>query len=217
MEKEGIISKLKECGLVAVIRAQNAVEALRIADACIKGGVAGIELTYTVPGASSIIEQLAKEYKGSSDFFIGAGTVLDPETARIAILSGAEYIVSPCFNEETVRLCNRYRVLVMPGAMSIREVVTSMEAGADIVKIFPGELFGPNIIKAINGPLLQAQLMPTGGVNMDNVREWIKAGAVAVGVGSSLTAGAKTGNYAQITEMAKGFIYQIKEARLAQK
>ncbi len=213
MQKEQIISKLKECGLVAVVRAKNTEDALKIADACIKGGVAGIELTYTVPGVTDIIKRLAEEYKDSSEFIIGAGTVLDSETARMAILAGAQYVVGPAYDIDTIRLCNRYRVPVMPGAMSIREVILDLEAGVDIIKIFPGELFGPQIIKSIHGPLPQAQLMPTGGVSIENVGEWIKAGAVAVGAGSSLTGSAKNGDYAKITETARIFIERIKEAR----
>ncbi|HHW48284.1 MAG TPA: bifunctional 2-keto-4-hydroxyglutarate aldolase/2-keto-3-deoxy-6-phosphogluconate aldolase [Clostridiaceae bacterium] len=211
--KEKIVSRIKESGLVAVIRADNSEQAAKITDACIEGGVAAIEITFTVPGAHKVIEDLARKYT-SGEIIIGAGTVLDPETARIAILSGAQYVVSPCLNIDTVKLCNRYQVACMPGAMTIKEVVECMEAGADIVKIFPGELFGPKIIKSIKGPIPQAQLMPTGGVNVDNVAEWIKAGAVAVGAGSSLTAGAKKGDYASITTLAKQFIEKIKEARM---
>lgn len=214
MKKEQVLSKLRQCGLVAVVRARDAEDALRIAEACIEGGCAGIELTYTTPGINAIIEKMAAEYEGS-DFIIGAGTVMDPETARMAILSGAQYVVSPYFNADTVRMCNRYRVACMPGAMSIAEVVSGMEAGADIIKVFPGELFGPKILKAIHGPIPQAELMPTGGVTVENAGEWIKAGAVAVGAGGSLTAGAKTGNYALITETSRRFIEQIKAAREA--
>ena len=133
--------------------------------------------------------------------------------ARAAILAGAQYVVSPYFNAETQRLCNRYRVACMPGAMSIAEVVAAMEAGADLIKIFPGELFGPKILKAIHGPIPQAELMPTGGVSLDNVEAWIQAGAVAVGAGGSLTGGAKTGHYEQITETAKRFVEKIQAAR----
>ena len=175
--------------------------------------MAGIELTYTVPGVTNIIRTVAEEYKGNPNFVIGAGTVLDSETARDAILAGAQYVVSPCFNAEMVKLCNRYRIAVMPGAMTVKEAVEVMESGADIIKIFPGELYGPKIIKAIMGPLPQARMMPTGGVSVDNVGEWIKAGAVAVGAGSSLTGGAKTGDYALITETAKRFIEAIQNAR----
>lgn len=211
MDKEKVIQKLTEAGLVAVVRANNAEEAIKISDACLKGGCPSIELTFTVPGADKVIAELAERYKG--EMLLGAGTVLDPETARIAILAGANYIVSPGFNLETAKLCNRYRVPYMPGCMTITEVITAMEAGADIIKIFPADLFGPTIIKDIKGPLPQAKLMPTGGVDVSNVDQWIKAGAVAVGAGSSLTAGAKTGDYDKITETAKQFIAKIKEAR----
>lgn len=214
MKKEEVLARLRRCGLVAVVRARDAEDALRIAEACIQGGCAGIELTYTTPGVSAIIERMAREYAGSG-FVVGAGTVMDPETARMAILAGAQYVVSPYFNADTVRLCNRYRVACMPGAMSIAEVVSGMEAGADIIKVFPGELFGPKILKSIHGPIPQAELMPTGGVSVDNVGEWIKAGAVAVGAGGSLTAGAKTGDYQTITETARRFIEEIQAARAA--
>ena len=212
LKKEEVISRIKKTGLVAVVRAENSEQAIKITEACINGGVAAIEITFTVPGAEVIIEELVTKY-GTEKIVIGAGTVLDPETARIAILAGAQYIVSPCLNIETVKLCNRYQVACMPGAMTIKEVVECMEAGADIVKIFPGELFGPAIIKAIKGPIPYAQLMPTGGVSSENVSEWIKAGAVAVGAGGSLTAGAKTGDYDLITSTAKKFVEKIIEAR----
>jgi 2-dehydro-3-deoxyphosphogluconate aldolase/(4S)-4-hydroxy-2-oxoglutarate aldolase len=212
VSKQEVVSKIKEGGLVAVVRAESSEQAFKITEACIAGGVAAIEITFTVPGADDVIKDLAKKYK-SGEIIIGAGTVLDPETARAAILAGAQYIVSPCLNAETVRLCNRYQVACMPGAMSVKEVVECMEAGADIVKIFPGELFGPAIIKAIKGPLPQATMMPTGGVGLDNVGEWIKAGAVAVGVGGKLTGGAKTGDYESITTIAKQFIEKIRAAR----
>jgi len=212
MKKEQVISRICEVGLVAVVRAENEDKALRITEACLEGGVPAIEITFTVPGAHKVIEKLASRFT-EDQIILGAGTVLDPETARIAILSGAQYVVSPSLNIETVKLCNRYRVACMPGAMTIREVIECLEAGADIIKIFPGELFGPNIIKAIKGPIPQAELMPTGGVSVDNAAEWIKAGAVALGAGSSLTAGAKTGDYSKITETARLFIQKIKEAR----
>ena len=212
IDKETIISRIRDCGIVAVVRAESSDQARRISDACLEGGVAAVEITFTVPGAHKVIEQLAATYS-SGEMILGAGTVMDPETARIAILSGAQYVVNPYLNIDTVKLCNRYRIPVMPGAMTIKEVVEGMEAGADIIKIFPGELFGPRIIKAIKGPLPQAQLMPTGGVDLDNVQEWIKAGAAAVGAGSSLTSGAKTGDYASITRKAKEFVAKIKETR----
>ncbi|MBR0143784.1 MAG: bifunctional 2-keto-4-hydroxyglutarate aldolase/2-keto-3-deoxy-6-phosphogluconate aldolase, partial [Clostridia bacterium] len=176
------------------------------------GGVVAVELTFTVPFAHEIIETLAKRYQ-SGEVIIGAGTVLDPETARIAMLSGAQYIVSPHLNLDTMKLCNRYRVPVMPGIVTPREALEALEAGADILKVFPGELFGPKAIKALKGPIPQGRYMPTGGVSVDNVAEWIKAGAVAVGAGSSLTAGAKTGEYEKITATAKIFLENIRAAR----
>lgn len=210
--KEQVISKIKEAGLVAVVRADSEDQAIRITEACIEGGVAGIELTFTVPFAHNTIETLAKRYT-KGEIILGAGTVLDPASARIAILSGAEYVVCPCVDLETIKLCNRYRIPVMPGCVTPTEVTTALEAGADIVKLFPADLFGPSAIKAIKGPLPQAQIMPTGGVDVNNVAQWIKAGAVAVGAGSSLLGGAKTGDYAAITRLGKEFIAKIKEAR----
>lgn len=212
MGKQQVLERVCKSGLVAVVRAENGDQAKRIAEACLAGGMQAIEMTYTVPGAHHIMEELAKAYP-PEELIIGAGTVLDPETARISILSGAQYVVSPCLNAETVRLCNRYQVPVMAGAMTIKEIVECMEAGADVIKLFPGELFGPAMVKAVKGPLPQAQIMPTGGVNVGNVQEWIKAGCVAVGAGSSLTAGAKTGDYAAITETARKFLEEIAKAR----
>lgn len=214
MDKEQILTKIQDAGIVAVVRASSTEEAMRITDACIEGGVAAIELTFTVPHADKVIEDLAKKYT-PEEIILGAGTVIDAETARIAMLSGAQYIVSPCFNAELVKMCNRYRMAVMPGVMSVTEAVQAMEAGADILKIFPAELFGPKIIKAIKGPIPYAKMMPTGGVNADNVGEWIRAGAVAVGAGGALTGGAKDGDYGKITETAKKFVENIKAARAA--
>ncbi len=212
MKKEQVLSKIKEAGIVAVVRAESSDQAKRIADACIEGGVAAIELTFTVPRAHRVIEELAATYT-KGEIILGAGTVLDPETARIAILSGAEYIVSPCLNPDMVRLCNRYRIACMPGIMTIRDAVEALELGVDILKLFPGEAFGPKMIKAIAGPLPQASIMPTGGVDVNNVGEWIKAGAVAVGAGGALTAGAKKGDYESITKLGREFVTNIKAAR----
>jgi 2-dehydro-3-deoxyphosphogluconate aldolase / (4S)-4-hydroxy-2-oxoglutarate aldolase len=206
-----VLGKIVASGLVAVIRAESHDQAERIAEACAAGGVAAVEITYTVPGATSVIEHLAKKF--SQHILLGAGTVLDPETARIAILAGAQFVVSPSLNPETARLCNRYQIPYMPGVGTIREVIEAMECGADIVKVFPGEILGPAFVKAVKGPLPQASLMPTGGVTLENVSEWIKAGSVAVGVGSNLSAGAKTGDFATITNLARQFVEKTKEAR----
>ena len=163
MDKEQILTKIQDCGIVAVVRAESADQASRIADACIEGGVAAIELTFTVPHADKVIEELAKRYT-PEQMILGAGTVMDAPTARIAMLSGANFVVSPYFDPETVKMCNRYRVAVMPGIMTVKEAVAAMEAGADILKVFPGDVFGPKIIKAIRGPIPYAKMMPTGGV-----------------------------------------------------
>ena len=192
MGKTEIIKKITDCGVVAVVRAESEEQAKKIAAACIEAGIVGIEITFTVPEAQKIIESLSKEYS-EGQIIIGAGTVLDKETARAAILAGSKYVVSPCLDVETVRLCNTYDIACIPGAMTVKDAVDGMRAGADIIKIFPGELFGPKIIKAFKGPLPQMKMIPTGGVSVDNISEWIKAGASAVGAGSSLTAGAKKG------------------------
>ena len=212
MEKSKVLSALEECGVIAVIRAENDEKAQKIIDACVQGGIRGIEVTYTVPGATQIISNLAKKY-ANTQVIIGAGTVLDGETARQAILAGANFVVSPYLNTDMVKTCNRYQVAVMAGAMTVKEAAECMEAGADIVKIFPGNLFGPKVIKSFLGPLPQLKMMPTGGVNKDNCAEWIKAGACAVGAGSDLTAGAKTGEYESITRIAKEMIAAVKAAR----
>ena len=212
MSKIENLKRIEETGVIAVVRAENEEQAMKITDAVKNGGVEAIEITMTVPGAINVIKQLTNEYS-RDEILIGAGSVLDAETARSCILAGAEYIVSPSLDEETIAMCNRYQKVVMPGAMSVTEVVKGMKYGADVVKIFPASLFGPKIIGAVKGPLPQAPLLPTGGVSLDNVKDWIKAGSLAVGVGSSLSKGAKTGDYEQVTETAKEFIRLIKEAR----
>jgi 2-dehydro-3-deoxyphosphogluconate aldolase/(4S)-4-hydroxy-2-oxoglutarate aldolase len=212
MEKSEVLKRLADCGVVAVVRADSEEMAVHIAEACIKAGIVGIEITFTVPGADRIIRALTEKYS-PEEMLVGAGTVLDSETARIAILAGANYVVSPYLDVPTVKTCLRYQVACMPGAMTVKEAAECMEAGADIIKIFPGNLFGPKIIKSIKGPLPQAKMMPTGGVNADNAGEWIRAGAVAVGAGSDLTAGAKTGDYDAVTAIGKKMVAAVAEAR----
>lgn len=202
--KEQVLQAIEDSGMVAVVRGETSEQAMEIVEKCIAGGIQAVELTFTVPFAHRVIEDLARKYGGQ--IILGAGTVLDSETARIAILSGAEFVVSPHFNAEVVKLCNRYRKAVMQGILTVSEAVTAMEAGTDVLKLFPGELFGPAFIKAIKGPLPYARVMPTGGVNVDNVADWIKAGAVAVGAGSSLMKGDVKAN-------AAAFVKNIREAR----
>ncbi|MTI94329.1 MAG: bifunctional 4-hydroxy-2-oxoglutarate aldolase/2-dehydro-3-deoxy-phosphogluconate aldolase [Firmicutes bacterium] len=212
MQRLETIRKIVEDGVVAVIRAESKEQGAKLVDAVKAGGIRALEVTMTVPGAVEIIRELSERYAGE-DVLLGAGTVLDPETARACILAGAKYIVSPSLNPETIKLCNRYRVLVMPGVMTVKEAVEAMELGAEILKVFPGSAFGPGIIKALKGPLPQINLMPTGGVSLDNVRQWIEAGAVAVGTGGELTKGAKSGNYQLVTDTAAHFMGQVKRAR----
>jgi len=213
MDKLDVIRKLKDEGIVAVVRAESKEQGEKLIDAIVKGGINFIEITMTVPGAVDIIKEICEKYKENPNIVIGAGTVLDSETARMVILAGAKYVVSPSFDLDTVKLCNRYRIPVMPGIMTVREAVMALEAGVDILKVFPGNAFGPSIISSLKGPLPQAQFMPTGGVDIDNIDKWIKSGAVAVGTGGSLTAGAKKGDYDLVTNTAKAFVDAVKKAR----
>jgi len=203
MEKYETLSEIEKVGIIAVVRANSSNEAKKIALACMDGGINSVEITFTVPGAYKVIESLTKDFGGN--LLVGAGTVLDSETARLAILMGAKYIVSPAFDDATARLCNRYKIPYIAGCMTVK----AMEAGTDIIKVFPGNTVRPSFISAIRGPFPQALLMPTGGVNLDNVEEWIKNGCIAVGVGGSLTKGSKE----DITKTAKEFVKRIKEAR----
>ncbi|RGZ00669.1 bifunctional 2-keto-4-hydroxyglutarate aldolase/2-keto-3-deoxy-6-phosphogluconate aldolase [Clostridium sp. AM58-1XD] len=213
MKKEQVIAKMKEEGLVAVVRAESKEKGERVIDAIVEGGIHFIEITMTVPKAMEIIEAMVDKYSSRPEIVIGAGTVLDGETARMAILAGASYIVGPGFNLDMVKTCNRYRIPVIPGVMTPTEAVTAMEAGCDILKIFPGNVLGPGAISSFRGPLPQGEFMPTGGVDVDNVEKWMKAGACAVGTGSSLTKGAKTGDYAAVTAKAREFVEVVKKAR----
>lgn len=210
MDKLQVLSKLKEEKLVAVVRAESKEQGEKIIDAIVKGGINFIEITMTVPGAIDVIKELSNKYKDNKDIVIGAGTVLDAETARMAILAGAKYIVSPSLSIDTIKMCNRYRVAVMPGVMTVKETIEALEMGVDILKIFPGNAFGPDIIKAFRGPLPQANFMPTGGVSIDNVDKWLAAGAIALGTGSNLTAGAKTGDYDLVTKTAAEFVAAVR-------
>jgi len=207
LRKYEVMQRIENVGVVAVVRAENSQQAKKIALACMEGGIDSIEITFTVPGAEKVIEDLTKEF--GDTLLVGAGTVLDSETARIAILAGAKYIVSPAFDLETAKLCNRYQVPYMPGCMTLKEMITAMEAGADVIKVFPGSVFGPDFIKAIKGPLPQAVLMPTGGVSIDNVDKWINNGCIAVGVGGNLTKGSSE----DMTKAAREFVEKVASVR----
>lgn len=213
MKKAIVMQKLQEIGVVAVVRGADMEDGVKTAEACIAGGVKAIELTFTTPDAPAAIKTLTEKYSNDPDVVIGAGTVLDAATARMAILSGARFIVSPVFDREVVELCNLYRVVSCPGVMTCGEVVNALKAGADIIKLFPGDILGQKMVKDIHGPLPQATLMPSGGVSVENAGAWLEAGCVAVSAGGSLTAAAKKGDYAGVTSMAQKFVSAVKEAR----
>ena len=171
MKKEQVLARMKEECLVAVVRAKNYEQGEKVVEAIIDGGIHFIELTMTMDEGNPVefIRMMSDKYRTNDKIVIGAGTVLDPETARGCILSGASYIVSPGLNLETIKLCNRYRVPVLPGVMTPTEAITALEAGCDVIKIFPGNILGPAAISSFKGPLPQGEFMPSGGVDVDNV------------------------------------------------
>lgn len=208
--KENTLRKIKENILVAVVRGKNDDDAYEISKKIIQGGIKTIEVTFSTPYADNAIEKLSKEYCGSSDVVIGAGTVLDEITARIAILRGAKFIVSPHLNTDIAKVCNRYAIPYLPGCASVTEVLTAIEHGADVVKLFPGGLLGPSYIKDVHGPLPYAKMMPSGGVSIDNIDLWLKNGAFAVGIGSALVKNGKD----EIVNETRKFVDKIKNLNL---
>ena len=213
MIKINTLRALKECGVVAVVRGNSKEVGVEISKACVKGGVKALEVTYTNKFANDIIKELSEIYEGQEDVVIGAGTVLDAETARAAMLAGAKYIVSPAFDLETAKICNRYKVPYLPGIMTINEIIAAHEAGVDFVKLFPGSAFGQGYVKAIKGPLPYANIMVTGGVNIDNLDSWIKAGVDAVGIGGELNKLGEEGKFDEITAICEQYMAKLHEAR----
>jgi len=214
MTKEETRKQIIEVGIVPVVRASSPKQAMQAAEAVCAGGIPIVEVTMTVPGAIDVIAQLAKSM--GSSLLIGAGTVLDAETARRCIEAGAEFIVGPGFDLETVQLAKTLGKLVMPGALTPTEVITAWKAGSDFVKIFPcGTVGGAKYIKALKGPLPQVPMVPTGGVNLNTAAEFIQAGAAALGIGGELVSAAalKSGNTAEITEAARKYVAMVREAR----
>jgi 2-dehydro-3-deoxyphosphogluconate aldolase/(4S)-4-hydroxy-2-oxoglutarate aldolase len=213
MSRTAIVASIVEGGVVAVIRLQDPTKLRGVVSALAEGGVRALEVTMTVPGAIGLIEQLAPQM--ADGFLVGAGTVLDAETARLAILAGARFLVGPVFRREVIEMGHRYDVAVMPGCLSPTEILEAWEAGADIVKVFPATALGPGYLKDVRGPLPQVRLMPTGGVTLDNAGEWITAGAVAVGVGTALldTRAIAAGDYAVITRNAQRLVANVVAAR----
>lgn len=204
MKKEAILSKLRTEKVVALIRAESPDGLLDCAKALAEGGLTSIELTMTTPGAIRMLEKASAELP---EFLFGLGTVLDAETARAGILAGAKFIVTPALRPDVITLCRRYSVPVFSGAFTPTEIVNAWEAGADAAKVFPAEFFGPAYIKSIKAPLPHIELLPTGGVNADNVGEFLKAGAFATAAGSSLVEAKalKEKNWAAITARARAF------------
>ncbi len=211
MQPSEPLSRIHSTGIVAVIRAASGERLVEVAEALVAGGVEVMEVTFTVPQAHRVLEQVASRL--GNRILLGAGTVLDTETARIAILSGAEFIVSPAVNLDVIELCRRYGKLVMPGAFTPTEVVTAWQAGADIVKIFPSEFHGPAYLKTLKAPLPQVRMMPTGGVNVNTAKDYLAAGAFAVGVGSSLidAKAVEAGDFAKIESLARQFSKSIRD------
>ena len=214
MEKRDIFNRMMSEGLIPVIRVSSAQEAVDVADAIKEGGVTLIEITMSVPGAIDTIKELTRKYK--DEIIMGAGTILDPETARAALLAGAQFIVTPTLNLDVIQLAHRYSAVVVPGAMTPTEILTAWNAGADMVKVFPAaQLGGPEYLKALKGPLPQILLVPTGGVNLQNAAAFIKAGAAALGAGGELVdkKAVKEKKFNIITENTRAFLKVIKEAR----
>ncbi|EOH77810.1 bifunctional 2-keto-4-hydroxyglutarate aldolase/2-keto-3-deoxy-6-phosphogluconate aldolase [Enterococcus malodoratus] len=212
MKRMEILSRLEKAGVIAVVRGKNQAEAVKASQAIIAGGVKGIEVTFTVPNAQSAIQELVESYQGQ-DVVIGAGTVLDAVTARLAIMAGAEFVVSPSFDQETAELCNLYQIPYLPGCMTITEMQQALKNGVDIIKLFPGSVSGPSMVSAVKAPMPHINLMPTGGVNLENMETWFKAGVVAVGVGGNLLAPAAEGNFAKVTEIAQQYAAKLTEIR----
>jgi 2-dehydro-3-deoxyphosphogluconate aldolase/(4S)-4-hydroxy-2-oxoglutarate aldolase len=208
-----VVRVIEACGVVAVIRMQEASKLRAVVDALGAGGVRALEVTMTVPGAIGLIEEIAPTLP--REFLLGAGTVLDAETARLTILAGARFVVGPVFRPDVIATCHRYDVAAMPGCFTPTEILAAWECGADIVKVFPATALGPGFFKDVRGPLPQVRLMPTGGVSLENAGEWIKAGAVAIGVGTALVDGkaVAAGDYTSITRRAEAFVQAVAAVR----
>lgn len=213
MSRESDLQRVLDTGIVSIIRAKSGEQLVNVAKALYEGGIDVIEVTFTVPGVLDIIAAVKKEL--GSKILLGAGTVLDTETARAAILAGAEFIVTPTVNPEVIKLCNRYSKVIMPGGFTPTEVLTAWDAGADIVKVFPAEIGGPALLKAIAGPLPQVRLLPTGGVTLETLPSFIKAGACAVGLGSALVEAkaVESGDMARIRSLAEQYVALLKKSR----
>lgn len=217
MKRENLLRKVIDSGVVSVVRASGAREAIELVEALVAGGIKSIELTYSVPRANEVIADLVEKYQGT-DVIIGAGTVLDPVSARLAILAGAQFVVSPSFSPEVAKMCNLYQIPYVPGVLTPREAQEALEYGSELIKLFPGDITSAKMIKDLKGPYPYLNILPSGGVNEENVSEWVAAGATAVSAGGGVTAPASQGNYAAVTENARQFIaaYQTAQAKLTE-
>jgi 2-dehydro-3-deoxyphosphogluconate aldolase / (4S)-4-hydroxy-2-oxoglutarate aldolase len=213
MGRDATIRRILDGGIVAVVRAESGASLLRVVQALAEGGVAAAEVTFTVPDAIDVIREVRREVGDA--VVLGAGTVLDTETARAALLAGAEYIVSPTLSLDVIRLCRRYDKAVMPGAFTPTEILTAWEAGADVVKVFPADVGGPAYLKAIRGPLPQIRLMPTGGVDLDTARTFLEAGACCLGVGSAVVdpSAIAAGDFGHIRDLAAQYAAIVQNFR----
>jgi len=214
MKKEDILRNLLDTGIIPVIRTDSPEKALKVADAILEGGIKTLEITMTVPGAVDLIKKLNE--KIGKDILLGAGTVLDAETARLCILAGAKFVIGPCINQGMIEVCKRYSVVAIPGAMTPTEILKAWESGADIVKVFPAaDLGGPSYIRAIKAPLPHILLNPTGGVSLENAADFIRAGADVISVGSHLVdkKAVEEEKYEVITENAKRFKEEVEKGR----
>jgi 2-dehydro-3-deoxyphosphogluconate aldolase/(4S)-4-hydroxy-2-oxoglutarate aldolase len=213
MSKESQLQQVLDCGIVAVVRSPDSQQLVEVARALADGGVSVIEITMSVPNALEVLRQVRQAL--GERILLGAGTVLDPETARGVLLAGAEYIVTPTLNLEVIRLCRRYSKLVMPGALTPTEILTAWEAGADIVKVFPAEVVGPAFFKSVRGPLPQVRLMPTGGVDLTTAAAFLKAGACCLGVGGQLVdpKAVAERNFDRIRDLARQYVSIVKKVR----
>lgn len=213
MTKANVLKELRAIGLVPVLRAESVAKALAMAEAIAAGGVTVLEVTMTVPGALEVMRSLVRD---RPDILIGAGTVLDPETARMCILEGAQFVVSPALNARTIEMCHRYSVAVLPGALTPTEIVNAWQAGADVVKVFPcSAMGGASYLKSVKAPLPQVELIPTGGVSLGTAEEFLKAGAFALGVGADLVdhKAMSEGRAGNITESARSYLGVVKAFR----
>jgi len=213
MDKREMMELIQKTGVIAIMRAKSSDQLLAAADAIKAGGVQVIEVTMTTPGALDVIRQATERY--GADVLFGVGSVLDPESARAAILSGAQFVVSPTLNLKTIELCHRYSIPVVPGAYTPTEILTAWEAGADMVKVFPASVGGPAYFKAVKAPLPQVKLVPVGGVDLDTAANFIRAGADAVGVGSALVSQKllEAGDFAALTERARRLCQEVAKGR----